>query len=130
MRSHLSGAAMRACATAVFSLVVPLMGESASSARVFNAPLEATWNAAVEVAGEAFLADRISNHDSRLRLRAGPLRAYAFDVLVQDAGDGKTRVGLTLRTSSAIPAVKKDAQRNADRYFGLLRNRVEQRGRK
>ena len=82
------------------------------------------------MAKEAFLADRISNDEGRLRLRAGPLRAYAFDVLVKDAGGGKTRVQMVLRTASTMPVVKRDAQRNAERYFGILRQRLEQQGRK
>ena len=104
--------------------------EAAEIARVFNVPVEAAWPAAVTVATEAFLADRISHADHRLRLRAGPLRAYSFEISVREAGAGKTRVELTLRTPTAIPAVRQEAQRNADRYFTLLRQRLEKPERK
>src|SRR4051794_26863355 len=80
-------------------------------ARVFNAPVEATWSAAVEAATDGFVAERIIKSERRLRLRAGPLRDYAFDVVLSDVDGRKARVELVLRTNSAIPAVRKDAQR-------------------
>ena len=116
-------------AALVFAMGLPLMGQS-SNVRVFDASLEATWSGAVAVAQGAFLADRISNEGRRLRLRTGPLRAYTFDVVVQEESGGKTRVELVLRTNSAIAAVRKDALRNAERYFGLLRDRLTSWGRR
>jgi len=117
-------------ALALSALFLISQVEAAETARVFNVPVEGTWAVAVAVATEAFLADRISHADHRLRLRAGPLRAYSFDVSIREAGTEKTRVELTLRAPTAIPAVRQDAQRTADRYFTLLRQRLEKPERK
>src|SRR5690349_7602067 len=75
-------------------------------ARLMDAPFEAVWTAAVVVAGDAFLVSQIAKEEGRLRIRAGPLRAYAFDVTVTPVGREKTRVELELRTRyQNVPAV-------------------------
>ena len=108
MKLHRSGCIQVISRLAFLSLLfLALTSAQEPTSRVFNAPLEPTWNAAVDVATEAFLADRISKSDGRLRLRAGPLRAYSFDVYVKDAGNSKTRVEMMLRTPTTISAVRK-----------------------
>jgi hypothetical protein len=94
--------------------------------RVFNAQFEAVWTAASEVAKDAFLADRSSKEEGKLRFRSGPFRGYRFDVVVVDAGAGKTRVELELRTN--LRGIEKDAWRNADRYLTLISQRLQRAG--
>jgi hypothetical protein len=94
--------------------------------RVFNAQFEAVWTAASEVAKDAFLADRSSKEEGKLRFRSGPFRGYRFDVVVVDAGAGKTRVELELRTN--LRGIEKDAWRNADRYLTLIAQRLQRAG--
>ena len=92
-------------------------------ARVFNARFEAVWTAAVEVAKDAFLPDKTSREEGKLRFRTGPFRGYRFDVVIVDAGGGKTRVELELRTN--LYGVHKDAWRSGDRYLNLLAQRLQ-----
>ena len=95
--------------------------------RVFNAQFEAVWTAAAEVAKDAFLTDQTSKEQGRLRFRSGPFRGYRFDVMIVEAGAGKTRVELEPRTN--LRGIEKDAWRNADRYLTLIAQRL-QRGAK
>jgi hypothetical protein len=97
-------------------------------ARVFNARVEAVWTAAAEVAKDAFLLDKASKEEGKLRFRAGPFRGYRFEVVMVDAGPGKTRVELELRTN--LRGIEKDAWRNGDRYLNMLAQRLQQGGRK
>ena len=94
--------------------------------RVFNAQFDAVWTAASEVANDAFLADRSSKAEGKLRFRSGPFRGYRFDVMVVDAGAGRTRVELELRTN--LRGVEKDAWRNAERYLTLISQRLQRGG--
>ena len=91
--------------------------------RVFNSRYEAVWSAATEVAKDAFLPDRASKEEGKLRFRAGPFRGYRFEVFIVDAGSGKTRVELELRTN--LRGIEKDAWRNGDRYLGLLAQKLQ-----
>jgi hypothetical protein len=101
------------------------LGASKKS-RVFNAQFEAVWTAATEVAQDAFLADKISKGEGRLRFRSGPFRGYRFEVVIVDAGAGKTRVELDLRTN--LRGIEKDAWRNGDRYLTLIAQRLQRGG--
>ena len=94
--------------------------------RVFNAQFEAVWTAAAEVAKDAFLTDHTSKEQGRLRFRSGPFRGYRFEVVVVDAGAGRTRVELELRTN--LRGIEKDAWRNADRYLTLIAQRLQRGG--
>jgi hypothetical protein len=94
--------------------------------RVFNAQFEAVWTAAAEVAKDAFLTDQASKEQGRLRFHSGPLRGYRFDVVVVEAGAGKTRVELELRTN--LRGIEKDAWRNGDRYLTLISQRLQRGG--
>jgi hypothetical protein len=94
--------------------------------RVFNAQFEAVWTAAAEVAKDAFLTDHTSKEQGRLRFRSGPFRGYRFEVVIVDAGAGRTRVELELRTN--LRGIEKDAWRNADRYLTLIAQRLQQGG--
>jgi len=94
--------------------------------RVFNAQFEAVWTAAAEVAKDAFLTDHTSKEQGRLRFRSGPFRGYRFEVVIVEAGAGKTRVELELRTN--LRGIEKDAWRNADRYLTLIAQRLQQVG--
>ena len=94
--------------------------------RIFNAEFDAVWNAAAEVAKDAFLTDHTSREEGRLRFRSGPFRGYRFDVFVVNAGAGRTRVELQLRTN--LRGIEKDAWRNADRYLTLISQRLPRGG--
>jgi len=94
--------------------------------RVFNAQFEAVWTAAAEVAKDAFLTDHTSKEQGRLRFRSGPFRGYRFEVVIVDAGAGRTRVELELRTN--LRGIEKDAWRNADRYLTLIAQRLQRGG--
>lgn len=94
--------------------------------RVFNAQFEAVWTAAAEVAKDAFLTDHTSKEQGRLRFRSGPFRGYRFEVVIVEAGAGKTRVELELRTN--LRGIEKDAWRNADRYLTLIAQRLQRGG--
>ena len=96
--------------------------------RVFNSRYEAVWSAATEVAKDAFLPDRASKEEGKLRFRAGPFRGYRFEVFIVDAGSGKTRVELELRTN--LRGIEKDAWRNGDRYLALLAQKLQRGSRK
>ena len=94
-------------------------------ARVFDAPVDAVWNAAVEVGKEAFLLDLAQKDEGRMRLRAGPLRAYRFEVFLTPAPGGKTRVELQLHTRArGVTAVSRDAWRSGDRFLSMLAGRL------
>ena len=101
------------------------LGASKKS-RVFNARFEAVWTAAVEVAKDAFLADKISKGEGKLRFRNGPFRGYHFEVVIVNAGPGKTRVALNLRTN--LRGIEKDAWRNGERYLSLIAQRLQRGG--
>jgi hypothetical protein len=124
-------AATRICRGAgivVLAIVFALNGLASNrKSRVFNAQFEAVWTAAAEVAKDAFLTDQTSKEQGRLRFRSGPFRGYRFDVMIVEAGAGKTRVELELRTN--LRGIEKDAWRNADRYLTLIAQRL-QRGAK
>jgi len=99
---------------------------SSRKSRVFNAQFEAVWTAAAGVANDAFVTDQASKEQGRLRFRSGPFRRYRFDVVVVEAGAGKTRVELELRTN--LRGIEKDAWRNGDRYLTLISQRLQQGG--
>ena len=96
---------------------------SRKKSRVFNAQFEAVWTAAAGVAKDAFLADKISKEEGKLRFRSGPFRGYRFEVVIVDEGAGKTRVELELRTN--LRGIEKDAWRNGDRYLTLIAQRLQ-----
>lgn len=106
------------------------LGASKKS-RVFNTRFEAVWVAAVAVAKEGFLSDKTSKEEGKLRFRTGPLRGYRFEVVIVDAGAGKTRLEVELLTNFyAVKRIEKDAWRSGDRYITLLAQRLQQGGRK
>jgi len=114
---------------AIVALVMVLAFNGLASnrkSRVFNAQFEAVWTAAAEVAKDAFLTDHTSKEQGRLRFRSGPFRGYRFEVVVVDAGAGRTRVELELRTN--LRGIEKDAWRNADRYLTLIAQRLQRGG--
>jgi len=118
----------RGAGIVVLAIVFALNGLASNrKSRVFNAQFEAVWTAAAEVAKDAFLTDQTSKEQGRLRFRSGPFRGYRFDVMIVEAGAGKTRVELELRTN--LRGIEKDAWRNADRYLTLIAQRL-QRGAK
>ena len=97
--------------------------------RAFNAQFETVWTAAVDVAHEAFLPDRTSKADGRLRFRTGPFRGYRFEVVIVGAGAGKTRVEMELLTNLyRVEKGEKDAWRRGDQYLRLLAERLHQSG--
>jgi hypothetical protein len=117
----------RTAAIVALAVVFAVNGPASNrKSRVFNAQFEAVWTAASEVAKDAFLADRSSKEEGKLRFRSGPFRGYRFDVVVVDAGAGKTRVELELRTN--LRGIEKDAWRNADRYLTLISQRLQRAG--
>jgi hypothetical protein len=73
---------------------------SSKKSRVFNAQFEEVWSAAAGVAKDAFLADRISRTEGKLRFRCGPLRGYRFEAVIVEVGAGKARVDFG--TASAL----------------------------
>jgi len=93
---------------------------------VFNAQAEAVWIAAWEVANDAFLVDKSSKAERKLRFRVGPLRAYRFEVVVINAGPRRTRVELELLTN--LRGIQKDAWRNGDRYLTMIGQRLQRSG--
>jgi hypothetical protein len=99
---------------------------SSKKSRVFNAQFEEVWSAAAGVAKDAFLADRISRTEGKLRFRCGPLRGYRFEAVIVEVGAGKARVELELRTN--LRGIDKDAWRNGDRYLGLVAERLQRSG--
>jgi len=114
---------------AIVALVMVLAFNGLASnrkSRVFNAQFEAVWTAAAEVAKDAFLTDHTSKEQGRLRFRSGPFRGYRFEVVIVDAGAGRTRVVLELRTN--LRGIEKDAWRNADRYLTLIAQRLQRGG--
>ena len=118
----------RGAGIVVLAIVFALNGLASNrKSRVFNAQFEAVWTAAAEVAKDAFLTDHTSKEQGRLRFRSGPFRGYRFEVVIVDAGAGRTRVVLELRTN--LRGIEKDAWRNADRYLTLIAQRL-QRGAK
>jgi hypothetical protein len=94
--------------------------------RVLTAQFESVWTAAVDVAKEGFLPDRVSREEGKLRFRTGPLRGYRFDVVIIDVGAGKTRVEIELR-GKALQGVK-DAWHSGDRYLSLVALRSRKGG--
>ena len=96
---------------------------SSKKSRVFNAQFEAVWSAAAGVAKDAFLADKISRVEGKLRFRCGPLRGYRFEAVIVDVGAGKARVELELHTN--LRGIDKDAWRNGDRYLSLVAQRLQ-----
>jgi len=118
----------RSAAIVALTMVLAFNGLASNrKSRVFNAQFEAVWTAAAEVAKDAFLTDHTSKEQGRLRFRSGPFRGYRFEVVIVDAGAGRTRVVLELRTN--LRGIEKDAWRNADRYLTLIAQRL-QRGAK
>ena len=113
-------------ALAVVSAVSGLGADKKS--RVFNAGFDAVWTAAADVAKDAFMADKTSKGEGKLRFRSGPFRGYRFEVAVLDAGAGRTRVALELRTN--LRGIAKDAWRTGDRYLTLVEQRLKPGGRK
>jgi hypothetical protein len=99
---------------------------SSKKSRVFNAQFEEVWSAAAGVAKDAFLSDRISRAEGKLRFRCGPLRGYRFEAFIVEVGAGKARVELELRTN--LRGIDKDAWRNGDRYLGLVAQRLQRSG--
>jgi hypothetical protein len=96
--------------------------------RVFDAPVEAVWTAAAEVGKEAFLLDREVKEEGRMRLRAGPLRAYRFEIFVASAPGGRTRVELELHTrAQGAASISKDAWRNGERFLSMVAARLGRR---
>jgi len=117
----------RSAGIAALAMVLALNGLASNrKSRVFNAQFEAVWTAAAEVAKDAFLTDHTSKEQGRLRFRSGPFRGYRFEVVIVDAGAGRTRVELELRTN--LRGIEKDAWRNADRYLTLIAQRLQQGG--
>ena len=117
----------RGAGIVVLAIVFALNGLASNrKSRVFNAQFEAVWTAAAEVAKDAFLTDQTSKEQGRLRFRSGPFRGYRFDVMIVEAGAGKTRVELELRTN--LRGIEKDAWRNADRYLTLIAQRLQRGG--
>ena len=117
----------RGAGIVVLAIVFALNGLASNrKSRVFNAQFEAVWTAAAEVAKDAFLTDQTSKEQGRLRFRSGPFRGYRFDVMIVEAGAGKTRVELELRTN--LRGIEKDAWRNGDRYLTLISQRLQQGG--
>jgi hypothetical protein len=94
--------------------------------RVFNARFEAVWSAAAGVANDAFLADKISRAEGKLRFRCGPLRGYRFEAFIVEVGAGKARVELELQTN--LRGIDKDAWRNGERYLSLVAQRLKRGG--
>jgi hypothetical protein len=109
------------------AVVFTVSGLGASKkSRVFNAQFEAVWTAAAEVAKDAFLTDKTSKVEGKPRFRAGPFRGYRFEVVIVDAGAGKTRVELELRTN--LRGIEKDAWRNGDQYLTLIAQQLKRGG--
>jgi len=117
----------RSAAIVALTMVLAFNGLASNrKSRVFNAQFEAVWTAAAEVAKDAFLTDHTSKEQGRLRFRSGPFRGYRFEVVIVDAGAGRTRVVLELRTN--LRGIEKDAWRNADRYLTLIAQRLQRGG--
>ena len=96
---------------------------SSKKSRVFDAQFEVVWSAAAGVAKDAFLADKISRTEGKLRFRCGPLRGYRFEAVIVEVGAGKARVELELQTN--LRGIDKDAWRNGDRYLNLVAQRLQ-----
>ena len=117
----------RSAAIVALTMVLAFNGLASNrKSRVFNAQFEAVWTAAAEVAKDAFLTDHTSKEQGRLRFRSGPFRGYRFEVVIVDAGAGRTRVVLELRTN--LRGIEKDAWRNGDRYLTLISQRLQRAG--
>ena len=99
---------------------------SSKKSRVFSSQFDAVWTAATGVAGDAFLADKTSKAEGKLRFRCGPLRGYRFEAVIVEVGGGKSRVELELQTN--LRGIDKDAWRNGDRYLSLVAQRLQRGG--
>lgn len=120
----------------VFVLAILSIACSAAArmkSRLFNAPFDAVWAAATDIAKESFLPDqeRTSKEQGKLGFRTGPFRGYRFEVFLVNQGVSKTRVDVELRTNRyGVEGVEKDAWRSCDWYLSLLGQRLQPGGRK
>lgn len=88
--------------------------------RVFDAQFDRVWTAGVEVAREAFPRTAFPNRrQGTLRFRTGPFKGQGFEVVLHDAGGGKTRVELELRNPHG-----RHAWRDGERYLTLLGEKI------
>lgn len=99
-----------------------------SKVRVFDSPFELVWSAAVDVASERFIPEKISKGERLLRFRTGPFNGYRFDVVIAQRGEERTRVEIGLRTNYyAIHATRRDAWGHGNVYLKMLRQRLDKR---
>ena len=80
------------------------------------ADFDRVWTAAVEVAKEGFLPDRIGKEQGKLGFRTRPFYGYRRDVGVEDLGRTKTRIVVELRRIYPRKFDGADAKRCRDRH--------------